>query len=775
MNSVRITRRRVSVAVTTVLAVTLGAGALAVPATAAPTAAPSAAAAAGAEGAEGVTADVPVAFPQSAGLAAAGKTGFLTSPPWWESGYRWIRYADGSTTAFDATRVDSTGSDVVVSGDGEHEMNRSEIVKLHDMATGGAPVAIDLGALKLTYVKGVSRDSVLATATREDRSQEVRLVTRTGAAVTQKTITGIHAGAHGVESTPARDGSVLVSYYVWGDEAGPSKRYLSLVDLATASVVSTHETDSPVAANVTYGFSGFSATHLAWVARRDDVRHSVVVADRATGVETRMDLDDGWTLTGGLLGSWVTYAEPSTLEGDGLGGEAGPLIPLMAKSPDSAASIKLLDYTQRVQPGPDGTLLARGGTLDRGEGIYRIALGADGKPAAELVASTGEPTKLVYLGAQFPQTLDLDTDPLLKWQLSRNNANIDLRITHRRTGKTFTKSIWLYTESAGSSFLCSNNVVCVSWSTIADESQMGKDAHIGDYDWSFKATPQNGVGPAVEATGSFRAVKTSAPHDIKDNGTPDLLARDAQGVLWRTDTRYDATRKSLVADGRRVRVGGGWQAYDRIEAVGDIAVRGSADFVARDRDGVLWMYNGADTGYDVTFPPRKRIGGGWNTYTRFTGGSDLTGDGRADLVATDKAGVLWLYKSTGSLTSPFAARKRIGHGWGVYNQITATGNIGGGPAGDLVARDASGTLWLYLGRGDGTFAPRTRIGGGWNAYTDAVGIGDGNKDGRPDLYAYGPGGAAYFYPGTGNYKAPFGARTVSGALLGDGVSYNTVS
>ncbi|MFE1499953.1 FG-GAP repeat domain-containing protein [Streptomyces albidoflavus] len=95
-----------------------------------------------------------------------------------------------------------------------------------------------------------------------------------------------------------------------------------------------------------------------------------------------------------------------------------------------------------------------------------------------------------------------------------------------------------------------------------------------------------------------------------------------------------------------------------------------------------------------------------------------------------------------------------------------------GLRGAVLARDKDGVLWTYLGKGDGTFAPRTRIGGGWGAYTDTVGIGDGDKDGRPDLYAYGPGGAAYFYPGTGDYKAPFGSRVSSGALLGDGVSYN---
>ncbi|MFF3838290.1 hypothetical protein [Streptomyces sp. NPDC001930] len=87
-------------------------------------------------------------------------------------------------------------------------------------------------------------------------------------------------------------------------------------------------------------------------------------------------------------------------------------------------------------------------------------------------------------------------------------------------------------------------------------------------------------------------------------------------------------------------------------------------------------------------------------------------------MATDKSGDLWLYQATGNAKAPFTTRKRIGGGWSVYNRITATGNIGGSPAGDLVARGTSGVLWLYLGKADGTFAGRTRIGGGWNTYTN---------------------------------------------------------
>ncbi|MYS10195.1 hypothetical protein GTW71_28035, partial [Streptomyces sp. SID6041] len=124
-------------------------------------------------------------------------------------------------------------------------------------------------------------------------------------------------------------------------------------------------------------------------------------------------------------------------------------------------------------------------------------------------------------------------------------------------------------------------------------------------------------------------------------------------------------------------VGGGWQAYDRIEATGNIAGAAAPEVVARDRSGVLWLYQGTGNGR-VPFTTRTRIGGGWQAYTLLTGGSDLTGDGRPDLVATDGSGRLWLYRSTGSATGPFAARRLIGGGgWQTYDRIAATGNLAG--------------------------------------------------------------------------------------------------
>ncbi|MFE1455910.1 FG-GAP repeat domain-containing protein [Streptomyces sp. NPDC058735] len=162
------------------------------------------------------------------------------------------------------------------------------------------------------------------------------------------------------------------------------------------------------------------------------------------------------------------------------------------------------------------------------------------------------------------------------------------------------------------------------------------------------------------------------------------------------------------------------------------------------------------------FASRIRIGGGWNTYVQLTGGSDLNDDGRADLVAADKSGALWLYRGTGNYKAPFEKRVKIGTGgWGTYNQILAVGDIAGAPAGDLVARDRSGVLWLYLGYGDGHFAPRSRIGGGWNAYTHLVNIGDANLDDRPDLYGINRNEptSPFLHRATGAWRTPFAVRS----------------
>jgi hypothetical protein len=124
-------RRRLAAAVVTVLAVTVGATALTVPANAVP-------AAEGTIGAEAASTTGVVPFPAKSTIFGATATGFLTStevPPMDEGGptytAHWVR-ADGSpATDIDwAARIESTGSgDVVAFG-------WASGARLTDMATG---------------------------------------------------------------------------------------------------------------------------------------------------------------------------------------------------------------------------------------------------------------------------------------------------------------------------------------------------------------------------------------------------------------------------------------------------------------------------------------------------------------------------------------------------------------------------------------------------------------------------------------------------------------
>ncbi|MFI1106087.1 FG-GAP repeat domain-containing protein [Streptomyces melanogenes] len=152
------------------------------------------------------------------------------------------------------------------------------------------------------------------------------------------------------------------------------------------------------------------------------------------------------------------------------------------------------------------------------------------------------------------------------------------------------------------------------------------------------------------------------------------------------------------------------------------------------------------------------VGGGWNTYNHIWSVGNLGGAEAGDLLARDGSGNLYIYLGYGNGT--LTSRYKVGGGWGQYTQIAGNGDLTGDGKADIVARDASGTLWLYKGTGNykAPFEGRTRIGGGWNTYNALVSIGDMNRDGIADLIARGNDGTLWQYSGTGNASAPYKSR-----------------
>ncbi|SEN46528.1 FG-GAP repeat domain-containing protein [Actinacidiphila rubida] len=209
----------------------------------------------------------------------------------------------------------------------------------------------------------------------------------------------------------------------------------------------------------------------------------------------------------------------------------------------------------------------------------------------------------------------------------------------------------------------------------------------------------------------------------------------------------------------------GWQNYNAATALSAVTEHGTGDAVARDTGGTLWYYRGTGTHYWDIYQPRDKVGAGWNIYTSIVGARDLSGDGRADLVARDTSGTLWLYKGTSSTTAQFATRTKIGAGWNIYKTLTGAGDLTGDGKADLLATDTSGVLWLYKGTGNAAapYAARVKVGTGWNIYTVLLAPGDLSSDGKTDLVARDSAGTLWLYQGTGNATTPYSARTKIGA------------
>jgi hypothetical protein len=251
---------------------------------------------------------------------------------------------------------------------------------------------------------------------------------------------------------------------------------------------------------------------------------------------------------------------------------------------------------------------------------------------------------------------------------------------------------------------------------------------------------------------------------------PVFYGRDTKGDLWLIPG-IRSTHDSAYYAPRHL-VGGGWSGYTALTSLAPQKSDASGDLVARDKSGVLWLYSDTRNPAGGYFGSRTRVGAGWNIYNTLAGTGDVTGDGKADLLARDTSGELWLYRGTGDPTRPFEPRIAVGPGWNTYTALTHAGDVTGDGKADLIARDSAGGLWLYPGSGKSSvpYARRVAVGPGWNTYTHILGVGDLRLDGHDDLIATDRTGL-WYYEGTGNPKAPYRPRI----KLSDGwQAYNTL-
>ncbi|VXC10157.1 conserved exported hypothetical protein [Arthrobacter sp. 9V] len=173
---------------------------------------------------------------------------------------------------------------------------------------------------------------------------------------------------------------------------------------------------------------------------------------------------------------------------------------------------------------------------------------------------------------------------------------------------------------------------------------------------------------------------------------------------------------------------------------------GKADVLASDTAGNLYLYPGDGTG-GLLERQLALAAPAWSTVNETITPGDFNKDGKPDLLA--RAGdVLWFYPGDGG--GSFGARVQVSTGWSTMSQVFSPGDFSGDGIPDIIARRSTGDLRLYEGNGTGGQRTPTTIGTGWNVMNAILSTGDFNGDGKADVLARRTDtGALWLYPGDG--------------------------
>ncbi|MEV7070506.1 FG-GAP-like repeat-containing protein [Streptomyces sp. NPDC093990] len=282
-------------------------------------------------------------------------------------------------------------------------------------------------------------------------------------------------------------------------------------------------------------------------------------------------------------------------------------------------------------------------------------------------------------------------------------------------------------------------------------------------------------------TGTFTVAATAATTvDLNGSDTATVCKGDAGGPALRT---VDGTTELVAVNSRswqggclgidptETRTGavdtrvddiGAWVSHALSRDPDDVTGDGKADLVAIKDDGILWVYPGTGNATGSTFGTRFQAGTGWGSQNAVTVG-DLNNDGLGDLLSRQASdGTLWVYPGTGKTgMETFATRYQVGRSWQTQD-VTRTGDFNTDGLTDVLTRQASdGTLWVYPGTGKTgmeTLGTRYQVGTGWKSM-DFITTGDLDNDGRPDVLSrQASDGTLWVYPGTGRVSGAFGAR-----------------
>ncbi|MFF2847092.1 trypsin-like serine protease [Streptomyces sp. NPDC058001] len=207
----------------------------------------------------------------------------------------------------------------------------------------------------------------------------------------------------------------------------------------------------------------------------------------------------------------------------------------------------------------------------------------------------------------------------------------------------------------------------------------------------------------------------------------------------------------------------------------DLTWDGRADLLARTPSGGLFQLNSKGS----SLATRAYASAGWQSIS-WGMQVDLDRDGYQDLLIRDKADGK-LYREYRDHDAGAWKWMQVSSVWGGYSSYAVPGDLTGDGRPDLMAVDSSGNAYLYPGKGNGQFYGKVQIvKGAWKG-VKLLGRGDLNGDGKADLLVRDKSQTLWLYRGTGKGKTPFASRikartgwnftamVANGDMNGDGI------
>ena len=245
--------------------------------------------------------------------------------------------------------------------------------------------------------------------------------------------------------------------------------------------------------------------------------------------------------------------------------------------------------------------------------------------------------------------------------------------------------------------------------------------------------------------------------DVTGEGRSDIVGFGDAGVyvaLSRGDGTFDYAPQTVINDlGYQA---GGWRVDRHPRMLADITGDGRADIVGFGDAGVYVALSRGDGTFDYTpVPALEDFGyqaGGWRVDRHPRMLADITGNGRADIVAFGDAGVyVALSRGDGTFDyTPMPVLEDFGYvagGWRVDRHPRFLADLRGIGRADIVGFGNAGVN-VALSRGDGTFdyVPEPVVGdlgyvaGGWRVDRHPRLLADLRGNGRFDIVGFGNAG-----------------------------------